>query len=112
MTRDTQRSRVYDAEQPVRRIFDRADEHGIRELELLGSHITLPIERKFASVESMQAYMDNVLALNCVRAHWDRAAVPVTVQERARHGSGTLRALMPYSPCRCTSARRQGCCAN
>ncbi|MBJ8347657.1 TIGR04338 family metallohydrolase [Antrihabitans sp. YC2-6] len=80
--RDSQRSKVYDAEHLVRRVFERADESGTRNLELLGSHLTLPIERKFASVESVQTYVDRVLALNWVRAKWPRAAVPVHVRER------------------------------
>ncbi|MFC9996552.1 TIGR04338 family metallohydrolase [Nocardia sp. NPDC127526] len=81
--RDSQRSRVYDAEQLVRRMFDRADEFGARTIEMHGSNLTLPIERRFGSVESVQTYVDRVLALNWVRAHWDRAAEPVTVRARA-----------------------------
>ncbi len=81
--RDTQRARVYDAEGLVRRMFDRADETGIRTVELHGSQITLPIERRFASVESVQHYADRVLALNWVRAQWVRSTAPVTVRSRA-----------------------------
>ncbi|MFE3191356.1 TIGR04338 family metallohydrolase [Nocardia sp. NPDC059240] len=108
--RDAQRSQVYDAEGLVRGMFDRADEFGLRTVELHGSNITLPIERRFASVESVQAYADRVLALNWVRAQWDRASAPVTVRARAGaraahyesagavlavplHGSGTAWAL-------------------
>lgn len=81
--RDAQRAKVYDAEGLVRRMFDRADEHGVRTVELYGSRITLPIERRFASVESVQSYVDRVLGLNWVRARWGRAAVPVSVRARA-----------------------------
>lgn len=81
--RDSQRSLVYDAEQLVRRVFDRADESGTRTVELLGSSITLPIERRFASVESVASYVDKVLALNWIRARWPRADVQVRVRERA-----------------------------
>ncbi|WP_406268087.1 TIGR04338 family metallohydrolase [Nocardia sp. NBC_00881] len=81
--RDTQRAKVYDAEQLVRGVFDRADEHGVRTVELYGSQLTLPIERRFASVESVQRYADKVLALNWVRAQWARAAVSVRVRSRA-----------------------------
>ncbi|BEK92018.1 TIGR04338 family metallohydrolase [Nocardia seriolae] len=81
--RDAQRSRVYDAEGLVRGMFDRADEFGVRTVELHGSRITLPIERRFASVESVQTYVDRVLGLNWVRAQWDRATVAVTVRARA-----------------------------
>ncbi|MFG1780923.1 TIGR04338 family metallohydrolase [Rhodococcus oryzae] len=80
--RDSQRSRVYEAESVVRTVFDRADK-GARELELFGSTITLPVERKFASVDSVQDYADRVLALNWVRERWPGAAVPVTVRARA-----------------------------
>lgn len=81
--RDSQRSRVYDAEALVRRMFDRAEESGARTVELYGSRITLPIERKFASVDSVQTYANRVLALNWVRAQWDRATEPLTVRARA-----------------------------
>ncbi|WP_330233633.1 TIGR04338 family metallohydrolase [Nocardia sp. NBC_00508] len=81
--RDNQRAKVYDAEQLVRGAFDRADEYGVRTVELYGSHLTLPIERRFASVESVQRYADKVLALNWVRARWERAAVVVRVRARA-----------------------------
>lgn len=81
--RDTQRAKVYDAEQLVRGMFDRADEHGSRTVELYGSHITLPIERRFASVDSVQSYADKVLALNWVRGQWDRAGTAVRVRSRA-----------------------------
>ncbi|MFB8276160.1 TIGR04338 family metallohydrolase [Nocardia colli] len=81
--RDTQRAKVYDAEQLVRGMFDRADEHGSRTVELYGSHLTLPIERRFASVESVQNYANKVLALNWVRGQWDRAGTAVRVRSRA-----------------------------
>ncbi|MEV5648129.1 TIGR04338 family metallohydrolase [Nocardia sp. NPDC052254] len=84
--RDSQRARVYDAEGLVRRILDRAEEFDVRTIELHGSTITLPIERKFASVASVQDYADRVLELNWVRAHWVRATEALTV--RARAGTG------------------------
>ncbi len=67
----------------MRRIFDRAEEFEVRTFELHGSTITLPIERKFASVESVQNYADRVLALNWVRARWVRATEALTVRARA-----------------------------
>ncbi len=81
--RDGQRSRVYDAEALVRRIFDSAAEHGLRTVDTHGSQLTLPIERRFASVESVQDYADRVLALNWVRSQWERATAPVRVRARA-----------------------------
>lgn len=95
--RDSRRSSVYDAEQLVRAVFDRADEFGRRTVEIHGSSLTLPVERKFASVESVQAYCDRVLRLNWVAGRWERAAEPVRVRARAgttaahyESGSGVL----------------------
>ncbi|OZE82526.1 MULTISPECIES: TIGR04338 family metallohydrolase [Nocardiaceae] len=84
--RDTQRSAVYDAEQLVRTMFDRAEERDIRVVQVMGSQITLPIERKFASLKSVQTYIDAVLALDWVAAMWPDAGRVITV--RARSGSG------------------------
>ncbi|TCN45868.1 putative metallohydrolase (TIGR04338 family) [Rhodococcus sp. SMB37] len=83
--RDTKRTSVYEAESLVRRMFDLADERGLRTVEVAGSHVTLPVERRFASLESAQQYVDKVLALNWVRERWPRAALPVRV--RARSGN-------------------------
>ncbi|WP_280397169.1 TIGR04338 family metallohydrolase [Nocardia carnea] len=81
--RDSQRGKVYDAEQLVRAVFDRAAEFGQRTVEIHGSRLTLPLERKFASVESVQEYCDRVLHLNWVAAKWERAAAPIRVRARA-----------------------------
>ncbi|NKY60281.1 TIGR04338 family metallohydrolase [Nocardia flavorosea] len=81
--RDSQRAKVYDAEQLVRAVFDRADEFGRRTVEVHGSRLTLPAERKFASVESVQEYCDRVFRLNWVAAEWERAATPIRVRARA-----------------------------
>jgi putative metallohydrolase (TIGR04338 family) len=83
VTRDVQRSKVYDAEALVRRIYDRAARTGSRTISAYGSTLHLPIERRFASVDSIQRYVDAVLTLNWVRTCWsDRAAVAVQVRER------------------------------
>jgi putative metallohydrolase (TIGR04338 family) len=78
---DTQRAKVYEAEALVRRIFDRATDFPI--VDVAGSHVTLPPERKFASLQSVQAYVDAVLALSWVRERWPRAELPVIVRARA-----------------------------
>jgi putative metallohydrolase (TIGR04338 family) len=84
MDRDAQRTRVYAAETVVRRTLDRAVDTG-GTVHLHGSSLTLPPERRFASIESVQRYVDAVLALNWVRAAWPgRAAAAVEV--RARRG--------------------------
>jgi putative metallohydrolase (TIGR04338 family) len=82
--RDFQRSRVYDAEHLVHRIFDRSVEYPV--IEVAGSHLTLPVERKFGSIEAVASYVEQVLALGWVRATWDRARRPVVVRERAGAG--------------------------
>ncbi|SDP39678.1 putative metallohydrolase, TIGR04338 family [Nakamurella panacisegetis] len=78
---DRQRSKVYEAEALVRRILDRSVDHPI--VDVAGSRLTLPPERKFASLESVQHYVDRVLALNWVAGRWPRAALPITVRARA-----------------------------
>ena len=79
--RDTQRSRVYAAEQFVRVLFDRAAQHNSRTVEFFGASLTLPPEARFASVESIQRYVDDVLALPAI-AGIGRGARPVTVRAR------------------------------
>lgn len=82
MDRDVQRSRVYAAETVVRRMLDRAAD-GTGTVDLHGSTLTLPPERRFASVASINRYIDQVVRLSWVRAAWPaRAAAPVTVVER------------------------------
>ena len=61
--RDTQRSRVYAAEQFVRTLFDRAAQHSSRSVDFFGESITLPPEARFASVDSIQRYVDEVLSM-------------------------------------------------
>ena len=82
-TRDTQRSKVYAAEEFVRTLFDRAAEHGNRTIEFFGTNLTLPPEGRFASVESVQHYVDDVLALGSVRARWPG---PASLSVRPRRG--------------------------
>lgn len=80
-SRDTQRSKVYAAEEFVRTLFDRAGEHGNRAIEFFGTNLTLPPEARFSSIESVQRYVDDVLALGSVRARWPDAA-SLTVRPR------------------------------
>jgi len=81
-TRDTQRSKVYAAEAFVRALFDRAAQHSSRAIDFYGTHLTLPPEGRFGSVESVQRYVDAVLAHPGVRERWP--AEPLGV--RARRG--------------------------
>ena len=68
--RDSQRSKVYAAEEFVRTLFDRAAEHGSRAVDFFGTQLTLPPEGRFGSVASVQRYVDDVLALPAVRRRW------------------------------------------
>ncbi|HVQ99004.1 MAG TPA: TIGR04338 family metallohydrolase [Mycobacterium sp.] len=79
--RDIQRSKVYAAEHFVRKLFDRAAQHGSQVVEFFGTQLTLPPEGRFASVSSVQRYVDDVLSLPAVRRQWP-ATSPLTVRER------------------------------
>lgn len=79
--RDTQRSRVYAAEEFVRTLFDRAAEHSSRSVEFFGAQLTLPPEARFGSVAAVQRYVDDVLALPGVREQWPDPA-PLRVRAR------------------------------
>ncbi|MGH3580391.1 MAG: TIGR04338 family metallohydrolase [Mycobacterium sp.] len=81
MPRDTQRSKVYAAEQFVRTLFDRAAERGNRSVDFFGAQLTLPPEGRFAAVDSVQRYVDDVLSLPSVLARWP-ALTPVGVRGR------------------------------
>lgn len=78
--RDSQRSKVYAAEQFVRTLFDRAAEHG-SSVEFFGTQLTLPPEAKFGSLSAVQRYVDDVLALPAVRREWP-AVAPLRVRAR------------------------------
>ena len=78
--RDGQRSAVYAAEQVVHGLLDRAATAPT--LDIAGSRITLPPERRFADLRSVQDYVELVLDLDRVRRRWPGAG-PVLVRERA-----------------------------
>ena len=96
--RDSQRAKVYAAEQFVRIMFDRAAEHGSPSVDFFGAQLTLPPEGRFAAVASVQRYVDEVLALPAVRRQWPnveplrvrarRAATAAHYENRA--GAGTI----------------------
>ncbi len=77
---DTRRSRVYAAEQQVARLLDRAAA-GARTVDFFGSTLTLPVERRFADLASMQRWADAVLSLEPVRVRW-AGTPPVRLRER------------------------------
>lgn len=65
----------------MRTLFDRVYEHGNGTVEFFGANITLPPEARFASVDSVQRYVDDVLGHPSVRKRWP-AAEPLTVRGR------------------------------
>lgn len=84
MTRDAQRAKVYAAEGFVRTMFDRAAERGNPVVDFFGTSLTLPPEARFASADSIQTYVDDVLAHPAVRKRWPAAGA---VRVRARRGA-------------------------
>lgn len=82
--RDTQRARVYAAEQFVRTMFDHAAQHSSRSIDFFGEAITLPPEARFASVESVQRYVDDVLAMPAVA---DICGIPGPLTVRSRRAA-------------------------
>ncbi len=87
--RDTGRSRLYEAERLVHRMFDRAG--SARTVQIAGTELTLPIEALFSSVESVRSYVERVLAMNSVRQRFPRASEPVTVRASGGHRAAEYR---------------------
>lgn len=79
--RDSQRAKVYAAEEFVRTLFDRAGERGNRVVEFFGTQLTLPPEGRFSTVDSVQRYVDDVLAMAAVRRRWPTPR-PLAVRPR------------------------------
>lgn len=83
---DVYKGKVYEGEFKMRGMLDFANsEDGARLVEIGGSRITLPVERKFASVDSIQQYVNKVLTLPSVKEQFPRALYAVRV--RARKGT-------------------------
>lgn len=77
--RDSQRSAVYAAESLTRRLCDT----DAPTITTHGSTIAVPVERRFAGLDSIQRYVDAVLELAWIRRTWPaRALVPIIVRER------------------------------
>jgi putative metallohydrolase (TIGR04338 family) len=105
--RDTQRAKVYAAEEFVRTLFDRAAEHGNRVVEFFGTQLTLPPEGRFGSAASVQRYVDDVLAhvgadrpltvrarRGATAAHYERSDDGATIAVPDRRTSWALRELV------------------
>jgi putative metallohydrolase (TIGR04338 family) len=84
MSRDFQRAKVYAAENILARMYDRAAESGSPEVSLHGVTVTLPPEAKFGCVDSVQVYIDRVMAMPTVVAAFGGKSTPAV-----RHRQGT-----------------------
>jgi putative metallohydrolase (TIGR04338 family) len=81
--RDAQRQRLYDAEEQVCRQLDYAAA-GARLVEVAGSTIAVPLERKLGSLEAAGAYAELIRRSPMFATIFPRAArVPVRVRLRA-----------------------------
>jgi putative metallohydrolase (TIGR04338 family) len=105
--RDTQRAKVYAAEEFVRTLFDRAAEHGNHVVEFFGTQLTLPPEGRFGSVAAVQSYVDDVLAhvgaespltvrarRGITAAHYERVGDAATIAVPDRGTTWALRELV------------------
>lgn len=81
--RDTQRQRLYDAEQQVYWQLDYAAA-GARMVEVAGSTVTLPLEVRFGRFEAAQHYVSAVAASPAFAVLFPRAArAPIRARRRA-----------------------------
>ncbi|GED99733.1 hypothetical protein nbrc107696_01800 [Gordonia spumicola] len=71
---------MYDAERLAHRLLERAG--GAHSVQIAGTTLTVPAEARFADLESVARYVDEVLALAPVRAQFPRAGVAVRVRRR------------------------------
>jgi putative metallohydrolase (TIGR04338 family) len=105
--RDTQRAKVYAAEEFVRTLFDRAAERGNRVVNFFGTQLTLPPEGRFATAAAVQRYVDDVLThvgadrpvrvrarRGATAAHYEHSDDGATIAVPDRRTSWALRELV------------------
>ena len=80
-------------------------------VEFFGANLTLPPEARFASVDSVQRYVDDVLAHPAVRRRWP-AAEPLTVRARRGTPRPTTSTTGRSPPSRSRTATPRGRCGN
>lgn len=56
----------------------------VSQVHVHGVTVDIPVERNFATIENIQAYVDKVLALNWVRAAYPRATNPLKVVKKPK----------------------------
>lgn len=90
--RDTQRQRLYDAEEQVCRQLDFASA-GARTVTVAGSTVVPPLEVRFGSLDAAQTYVEAVRTSPAFAAIYARAArVPVRVRSRRGDRAATYEA--------------------
>jgi putative metallohydrolase (TIGR04338 family) len=97
------------AENVLYDILDRASQAPT--VQIHGSTVVVPVERKFGDLPSVQRYVDRVLSLNWVRGTYP-AAGPVRVRERKGHTSahysgGEIAVPVPHHASRRNWAMRE-----
>jgi putative metallohydrolase (TIGR04338 family) len=78
--RDSQRQRAYNGEFAMRDMLDVARKHEVPTVVICGQRLNAPQERVFGDLDSIQRYVDKVLALNWVRATWSPG--PIRIRRR------------------------------
>lgn len=90
--RDSQRSKVYAAQNVLHWLFDSTVQTGNPMVTINGVTVTLPPEAKFACLDSIQAYLTKVMHLPPVEAY--KRFTPVVRQRRsakkAHYQAGTI----------------------
>lgn len=76
MSVETQR--VYEAEWVLRDMLK------LPSVNVCGREVAIPVERNFASIESIQTYVDKVLALNWIRDMYPHAQRPLKVVKKPK----------------------------
>lgn len=83
---DRDKNAVYAAEQQVRQLMDTAEEVDDWTLDFHGYTMTLPQERKFADLASIERYYGQVCTLTRVQERWPGVKAP-KVAERTEMGA-------------------------
>jgi putative metallohydrolase (TIGR04338 family) len=100
-TRDSQRAKVYEAEHQLEAIMDR--QHETSTIKIAGSTLTLPAEKKFADLASMQRYVDLALPGQAVKvrarrgvkaAHYHASEIAIPMEGNEKGYRWAMRELV------------------
>lgn len=97
MSRDSQKQRVYNAEHALQTMYDRTLESGHPSVIIDGISLVLPPEARFGSLDSIQAYVNRVMAMPSVVAQLGQDVPPaITVRERKGHSAAHYEGYGPH----------------